>query len=303
MSVKQLGYVIIQTVDLPRWDVFMTEVVGVMRGQDAPEGTAFYRIDDRPFRFWLVPGTSERLTAAGYEVSDRSALDAVAQMLGELGASWSMGSVEDAQVRGVDAFLRTQDPSGNPLEFFVGDKRDDVAFVSPAGVGGFVTGDMGMGHVVFAAPVFDETHSFYKALGFHDTDVPRFRFTDAPDDPGMGFAFMHADNGRHHSVALGEMPMPPSGCIHLMLEMTSQSDVGRCHDRMRRHRIPESATLGRHINDQTFGFYMQTPGGFDFEIGADPLVIDPGSWVPTAHLKPSEWGHLWAWQREVQGPE
>ena len=69
---------------------------------------------------------------------------------------------------------------------------------------------------------------------------------------------------------------------------------------MRAAKVPESATLGRHVNDQTFGFYMQTPGGFDLEIGCDPLVIDPESWVPTAHLQPSEWGHLWAWQKALE---
>ena len=116
----------------------------------------------------------------------------------------------------------------------------------------------------------------------------------------MGFAFMHADNGRHHSIAIAEMPVPPSRCVHLMLEMKTMADVGRCHDRMRLAGVPESATLGRHVNDQTFGFYMQTPGGFDMEIGCDPLVIDPRSWETTAHLQPSEWGHEWAWQRAMR---
>ena len=156
-----------------------------------------------------------------------------------------------------------------------------------------------MGHSVLAAPNFDECHAFYRAIGFHDTDIPRFRFSDAAGDPGMGFAFMHADNGRHHSIALGEMPVPPSRCIHLMLEMKTQGDVGKCYDRMRLAKVPESASIGRHVNDQTFGFYMQTPGGFDLEIGCDPLVIDPATWVPTAHLQPSEWGHVWAWQKAM----
>jgi 3,4-dihydroxy-9,10-secoandrosta-1,3,5(10)-triene-9,17-dione 4,5-dioxygenase len=34
--------------------------------------------------------------------------------------------------------------------------------------------------------------------------MPRFYSTAGPEDPGMGFAFLHADNGRHHSLALGE---------------------------------------------------------------------------------------------------
>jgi 3,4-dihydroxy-9,10-secoandrosta-1,3,5(10)-triene-9,17-dione 4,5-dioxygenase len=300
MGIKALGYVIVETAKTQAWDEFLTGVVGVMRGPDSPDGAALYRIDDRPFRFRIKPGKEERLVAAAYEVAGAAGLARLREIVARAGRPVEDGSAEDARARAVAAFFRTSDPAGNGLEFFHGATLDDVPFVSPAGVSGFVTGDMGMGHAVFSAPNFGECHAFYRSIGFRDTDIPRFHFSDAPDDPGMGFAFMHAENGRHHSVAIGEMPMPPSRCIHLMLEMKTQADVGRCHDRMRAAKVPESATLGRHVNDQTFGFYMQTPSGFDIEIGADPLVIDPAKWTPTAHLVPSEWGHVWAWQKALE---
>ena len=297
MGIKALGYVVVATAQPEAWHRFLVDVVGTMPGNPGPEGVTLFRIDDRPFRFWIEQADNERLIAAAYEVTDAGALLALKDRIATAGRMVEDGSAEAAAARGVSAFFHTSDPAGNGLEFFHGDTRDDVPFVSPAGVSGFVTGDMGMGHVVFAAPNFDECHAFYTAIGFRDTDVPRFRFSDEPGDPGMGFAFMHAENGRHHSVAIGQMPVPPSACVHLMVEMKSQSDVGRCHDRMRIAKVPESASIGRHVNDQTFGFYMQTPAGFDIEIGADPLVIDPQTWTATAHLAPSEWGHVWAWQR------
>jgi len=300
VGIRALGYVRIETAKAEAWDHFMTQVIGTMRADSPRDGVAAYRIDDRPFRFWVERGESDRLVAAAYEVGDAAELAALRETIAGLGRDIVDGDAEGARARGVTAFFATSDPSGNGLEFFHGDTRDQVAFVSPAGVSGFVTGDMGMGHAVFATPNFDEAHAFYKAIGFHDTDIPRFRFSDDPNDPGMGFAFMHADNGRHHSVAIGEMPVPPSGCVHLMLEMKTQSDVGKCYDRMRLNKVPESASIGRHVNDQTFGFYMQTPSGFDIEIGADPLVIDPTNWTPTAHLIPSEWGHVWAWQKALE---
>ncbi len=300
MGIKALGYVVIATAQAEAWDRYMTDVVGVMRAGSAGNGAALYRIDGRPFRFWIEEGPGELLVAAAYEVGGAETLAEVAGKCRAAGREVVEGSAEEAAARGVAAFIRTSDPAGNGLEFFHGDSRDEVAFVSPAGVSGFVTGDMGMGHAVFAAPNFEECHAFYKAIGFHDTDIPRFHFSDAPDDPGMGFAFMHADNGRHHSLAIGEMPQSPPRCVHLMLEMKTQSDVGKCYDRMRLAKVEESASIGRHVNDQTFGFYMKTPGGFDLEIGADPLVIDPATWVPTAHLQPSEWGHVWAWQKALE---
>jgi 3,4-dihydroxy-9,10-secoandrosta-1,3,5(10)-triene-9,17-dione 4,5-dioxygenase len=301
VGIKALGYVVIATAKPDAWDRYLIGVVGAMRGADSADGAALYRIDDRPFRFRIEVGAEERLVAAAYEVSDAAALAALKAAIAAAGQPVADCTAEEASARGVQSLFRTSDPAGNGLEFFCGDTRDRAAFVSPAGVSGFVTGDMGMGHAVLSAPNFHECHAFYRdVVGFHDTDIPRFHFSPDPDDPGMGFAFMHADNGRHHSVAIGEMPMPPSGCIHLMLEMRTMADVGRCHDRMRAAGIAESATLGRHVNDQTFGFYMQTPGGFDLEVGCDPLVIDPASWSPTAHLQPSEWGHEWAWQKAMR---
>lgn len=298
MGINALGYVVITTARMDKWDRFLTDVVGLMRAGKTPGGAALYRLDDRPFRFWIEPGTADFMTAAAYEISSEAAFSELHARIAAAGRPVVQGTADEARMRGVADFFRTSDPAGNGLEFFHGDTRDAVEFVSPAGVSGFVTGAMGMGHAVFSAPNFAETHAFYRdVVGFHDADVPRFHFSDAADDPGMGFAFMHADNGRHHSIALGEMPVPPSGCVHLMLEMKTIADVGKCHDRMRTAGVPESATLGRHLNDQTFGFYMQTPGGFDIEIGCDPLVIDPASWTPTAHLVPSEWGHVWAWQQ------
>lgn len=303
MAIKALGYVVVHSARQQAWDRFLTEVVGTMRGESPRDGVATYRIDDRPFRFWIEKGETDRLTAAAYEVEDANDLAAIKDRIAAAGRPVEDGGADEAAARGVTAFFRTTDPADNGLEFFHGDMQDDVAFVSPAGVSGFVTGPMGMGHAVFGAPNFDEVHAFYKAIGFHDTDIPRIRLSPDPNDPGMGIAFMHADNGRHHSVAIIEMPVPPSGCVHLMLEMKTQSDVGKCYDRMRVGKVPESATIGRHVNDQTFGFYMQTPSGFDMEIGADPLVIDPATWIPTAHQQPSEWGHVWAWQKALEEGE
>ena len=89
MTVKALGYVIIETAKMAEWDHYMTEVVGVMRGEGAPGGTAFYRVDDRPFRFWVRPGDKEWLTAAGYEVESAAALDALKAKIAAAGRAFS----------------------------------------------------------------------------------------------------------------------------------------------------------------------------------------------------------------------
>lgn len=300
MTVKSLEYVVIKTENMEAWHHFLTDIVGAMPGR--PRGdAALYRIDDRPFRFWIEPGESERLVASAFEVADSAALARLAAAVAAAGRPVRHASAEEARARGVEAMFATSDPAGNGLEFFSRwEEGDSEAFVSPVGVAGFVTGGMGMGHAVLPAPDFERCHAFYRdVIGFGDTDLPRFYLQGGEGDPGMGFAFMHGGGGRHHAVALAECPPPPSGCIHLMLEMATLIDVGRCHDRMRKAKIPESATLGRHVNDEMTSFYMQTPSGFDLEIGCDGLVIDPATWVPTAHEQISVWGHVWAWQNAM----
>jgi len=300
MAIKELGYVVIETAKADEWHEFLTGIAGVMVADGATSDARHYRIDDRPFRFRIEPAEAERLAAAAYEIDSRAELDALAQRIEGAGQTVSWGDDAGASARCVEAYFRTSDPAGNGLEFYCGDARDDVRFVSPQGVSGFVTGEMGMGHAVFSAPDFAVTHAFYRdVVGFHDTDLPVFHFA-GPDGPPMHFAFMHADNGRHHSVALGEGPVPPSGCVHIMLEMRDMMDVGKCYDRMRLAGVPESATLGRHTNDEMTSFYMQTPSGFDLEVGCEGLVINPAKWEATAHQSISEWGHVWAWQKAME---
>ena len=300
MGIKALGYVVVESAQLEQWDRFLTQVAGVMRAADPGDGAWHYRIDARPFRFRIQPGQHERFIAAGYELADDDALDALVAAVAAIGRKVEICDDTEASLRRVRRLVRTSDPAGNGLEFFCGDQSDDVAFVSPVGVPQFITGDMGMGHAVFSAPNFVETHAFYRdVIGFHDTDLPAFHLL-GPDAPPMHFAFLHADNGRHHSIALGEGPVPPSGCVHVMLEYPDLVEVGKAHDRMKAHGFEESATLGQHFNDETVGFYVRTPAGFDLEIGCDSLVINPASWEVTRHEGISIWGHEWAWQKAMK---
>ncbi|MFC3213105.1 VOC family protein [Novosphingobium panipatense] len=303
MGVKSLGYVVVETAKPEKWEHFLTELVGAMRTTGAADSAALYRIDDRLFRFRIQSGDTERLVAAGYEMGSADELSTLAEALSAGGHPVSWANEDEALARGALGLLRTCDPTGNGLEFYHGDKKLAEPFVSPIGVEGFVTGDIGMGHAVFAAPNFEETYRFYKdVIGLGDTDLPVFHLM-GPENPPMHFAFMHGENGRHHCLALGESPVPPSGCVHLMVELPNLIEVGKAYDRMRVHGYPESASLGRHVNDEMTSFYVQTPSGFDLEIGCDGLVIDPGTWETTRHEQISVWGHLWAWQKAMAEQE
>lgn len=300
MAIEGLGYVIVRTAKPAEWRTFLCDVVGAMAVTAPDSGAAHFRIDDRPFRFRIVESDNERLQAAGYRIDSRSSLEILADRLEGAGRPVSWGSDQGCVLRGVDTFFSVADPAGNGLEFYCGDSVTSDAFKSPVGLERFVTGDLGMGHAVFAAPDFDASVKFYQdVIGFHATDLPRFRMLGTPDDPGIPFGFFHADNGRHHSVAFGCLPPMPVGCVHLMLEMPTLKDVEDCYARMQKLGVEEAASLGKHTNDQVTSFYMKTPSGFDIEIGWDGLVIDPATWEATALDTPSEWGHEWAWQKAM----
>ncbi len=59
-----------------------------------------------------------------------------------------------------------------------------------------------------------------------------------------------------------------------MVEVEEADDVGLCHDRALRRKVPMSATLGRHVNDLMLSFYMKTPGGFDVEFGCEGRQVE-----------------------------
>lgn len=298
MTIKALGYLVIESTQMSKWDAFLCETAGLMSAGNSADGAALYRADNRIFRFAVQAGEQDRLLAAAYELTPDT-FDSTLQIIRDAGREVAVASDAEARGRGVDKLARTNDPAGNGLEFYCGDTQAETPFVSPLGMDPFITDDMGMGHAVFAAPEFERSHDFYKAIGFRDTDLPSFQLT-GPEGPTIRFAFMHASNGRHHSLAIGEMPPTPAGCVHVMLEVGSMDDMGRAFDRAQSAGHAISATIGKHTNDEVTGFYVQTPGGFDLEIGYAGKVIDPESWEPTAHGTVSQWGHVWAWQEEMK---
>jgi 3,4-dihydroxy-9,10-secoandrosta-1,3,5(10)-triene-9,17-dione 4,5-dioxygenase len=302
MAVKSLGYVVIETTDLAKWQEFACDIAGLMPAQSDRDDVALFRMDDRPFRLWVQKGARDCFVAPAWECTDREGFESVLAALEAAGRPVERADIMEARGRKVYELARSSDPAGNPMELFYGRFVDYAPFVSPAAVSRFVTGengDMGLGHVVLTAPNFEETHAFYKdVLGFGDTDLGRFFLMGGgPDDPGVGFAFLHC-NGRHHSLALGQLPESPNGAVHMMVEVGALEDVGRAYDRVLKGKVPLSATLGRHVNDKMTSFYMQTPSGFDIEYGWKGLVIDPETWVPTTSLAVSDWGHKWAHEQD-----
>ena len=294
--ISSLGYLRFSSADVGAWREFGVKVLGMTEGRGPEQGALYLRMDEMPARLVIVPGSAERLLASGWEVRDAAALAAVGRALSDAGVPYKPASDSELAARRVGAMINTVDPHGQPLEVFCGAALEHRPAVSPYG-NRFVTGAMGLGHVVLPVPpgstaAFD----FYtEVLGFRLRDsmrMPAEFFGGKPGDPPVWFRFLGC-NARHHSLALAPVPAP-AGIVHLMVETASLDDVGLALDRCARKGAQVSGTLGRHANDLMVSFYVRTPGGFDVEYGTDGLQVDDASWITRETTAVSLWGHNFA---------
>ncbi|WP_455361045.1 VOC family protein [Streptomyces sp. SYSU K21746] len=295
MDIRALGYLRIETTKLEEWRTYTLDILGMVQAQGSDERRLNVRIDDRAHRFQFVAGEQDRLLAAGFEVANAAALADTAAELEAAGIVVKPGDAATLAERRVQGLIHFEDPSGNPLEVFWGQAQDHTPLGTPYG-NRFVTGDLGLGHVVLPAPDTAETLAFYEnLLGFQLRDSMRLPPVAVPTGaPGQDFYWMHflSPNGRHHSLGLYPGALPP-GIVHFMVELETLDDVGFCLDRMNTAGIPIASTLGRHSNDHMVSFYAQAPGGFQVEYGWDGLVVDPATWVAKEITADSFWGHQW----------
>jgi 3,4-dihydroxy-9,10-secoandrosta-1,3,5(10)-triene-9,17-dione 4,5-dioxygenase len=237
----------------------------------------------------ILEGNENRYLASGWEQASEEAFAAAIAELDQKGIAWEAGDAGLCNQRAVQQLAIVRDPAGNRHELYWGHRSEFLPFVSPQGVPRFVTGAMGLGHVVLPAPNFDETRDFLKnVLGFGLSDIMNHK--PAPDADPLRIHFMHCNNARHHSLAIAEFPVP-SGCVHAMVEVDSMTEVGRAHDRMQAHGVKLSATLGEHLNDRMTSFYMKTPSGFDMEYGFGGLQVDWNEHSAFEFTRVSVWGH------------
>jgi len=291
--IRSLGYLRIESADVAAWREFGVRILGMVEGRGPEEGALYLRMDDFPARLVIVPGARERLLASGWEVADTAELAAVGHALADAGVAVKAATPEELAARRVGEMLRFDDPAGNAIEVFCGAALEHRPAVSPYG-NQFVTGDMGLGHVVLpVAGAADAALAFYTGvLGFRQRDsmrMPAEFVGGAPGDPPAWFRFLGCCP-RHHSLALAPMPAE-AGIVHLMIEVAALDDVGRALDRCARRGAPLSASLGRHANDLMVSFYVRTPGGFDIEYGTDGRLVDDATWVSRETTAVSLWGH------------
>lgn len=282
MNIRQLGYLGLRASDLQKWRSFAEDFLGMHVEDQA--GRLLLRMDERCQRFILEPDDGDGLAYVGLEVDDAKALGAAKQDLNSLGFSLNALSQEELKLRHVADGFWLKDPEGHHVELYWGAAETTEPLACSRRTGGFRTGALGLGHVVFQTPLYEEMDRFYR-------EVLGLRLSDYMDEGPIHATFLHM-NPRHHSIAFARGSS--SRLHHIMVEYAYLDDVGRLYD-MALSDETVAVTLGRHSNDHMFSFYARSPGGFLVEAGWAGRLIDMESWTPYALYGPSIWGHERSW--------
>jgi 2,3-dihydroxybiphenyl 1,2-dioxygenase len=281
--IQSLNYIGFSSPGYAEWLSFGPEVLGMDVAGRGPDGAVRLRVDDADYRLVIHPGDEHALEYLGWGVRVPEDMAAVAARLTDYGITMHDGEPELAFERGVAGLVWFTDPYGNRHEVSWGQHRHPGRFhPGRAMSGGFVTGTQGLGHAVLVVPDLAEANDFFtRVLGFKLSD----RIVDGP----LNAQFYHV-NGRHHSLAIAEVP-GASGFQHLMVEVASLDDVGIAYDLCEERDVPIVLTIGRHTNDRMTSFYLYTPAGFHLEYGHGGIVVDDSLWEPATYTRTKIWGH------------
>jgi 3,4-dihydroxy-9,10-secoandrosta-1,3,5(10)-triene-9,17-dione 4,5-dioxygenase len=286
MSIRELGYVIFGSPDLEKWRSFGEQILG-MAASDGPDGALYLKMDERDYRIAVVPAKEERFLGGGWCVPDKATFDAMRSKLSADGIEITSADAAGLRLRRVQDYFAFSDPDGNCYEIHWGPISDFKPFVSPIGLSSFVTGALGLGHIVLPALDIERTYQFVtEKLGFRLSDILTLDFGGNE----VKLYFTHCDNGRQHSLALARMPVP-SRLVHLMIEMPTLKDVGMALDRVEKAGLQLVMTLGQHVNDDCISFYFLSPTGYMIEIGWEGVVKDWSRHTVFETTLPSHWGH------------
>jgi 2,3-dihydroxybiphenyl 1,2-dioxygenase len=284
-----LAYLGIEVPDPGSLTPFFGDVIGLVAGETGDDGTVTWRNDDKAHRVLVQPGPAADATFVGFEADDPAAFAAVVDRLEAAGHEVTEGGEADCVARRVERLVRTATPWGVTVELVLGLADAPAPFASPLMPGGFLTEDVGFGHVVFATPAFAESDAFLvDGLGLSQSDWLEMEIAEGLE---LEVRFYHC-NARHHTVALAKAPFAmPQTLHHVMFETNDRDDVGAAFDRVWAGDLAIPNGLGRHDNDGMFSFYVASPAGFQVEVGHGARVITDDWDDNRRYDRISAWGH------------
>lgn len=289
----RMGYVLAESNRLDAWARFASEGLGVHvdRGE---RGELAIRIDNRKRRLIVRPGPAEDVIAIGWQLDDEAALELALERLRRAGAAVVICEGEQARLRGVERFWSFLGPKATHIELCVQPLLTSVPLCMK--VSGFVTGASGLGHVAITTREPEAMQSFWEQI--FDARVSD-HIQDRLNGIDLDFTFLRV-NERHHSLAIAAtrgLRMNPlrTKIHHLNFQAASLDDVTEAYLRCRSLGYPIANGIGEHPNDRELSFYVETPSGFEIELGWNPIVVSADAelqWQPANYRGISRWGHF-----------
>lgn len=285
-----MGYLVIGSRRLSQWKLFVHDALGLHLANETASELAF-RIDHHARRLIIEDNEAEDVLAIGWQLSE-NALEIVLSRLTAQGVSATLVDGEAAQSRGVAAFHRFTGPKGLCIELFTQPLYDEAPLNMLCS--GFITGDAGIGHVSLMSCEPDRTVAFWQ--GLFDARVSDMIDIGVGNRTALDVTFMRV-NPRHHSIAVAatkgvSIDMFRTRIQHFNLEAATLNDLIAAFERCKALGFTLSRSIGQHPNDRELSFYVQSPSGFDFEIGWDALTVDEATWKPGQRYdQMSTWGH------------
>ena len=294
MSRGQLeaAYLGIESTDVAAVGNYLRDVVGLMPGDAPADGGTTWRVDDKVQRVFVKAGRRDDALCIGFEAASTQIFDRVAARLTNSGYNVETGSPAILASRRVRDLVHVHTPWGVSLELVTGLADAETPFASSHFPEGLITKGQGFGHFVFlvgnAQDYEASRHFAMEGLGLGLSDWLRMPIPSGE----MHVSFFHC-NQRHHSLAVGFLPMPdvPKRLHHVNFEVTEVVTVGIAYERALRAGTPIANTMGQHANDRMVSFYSVSPGGWQVEIGATGRTVGEDWHDVREYDRISEWGH------------
>ena len=278
IELKDILYVRLGTRDLEGTVRYAQDILGLQAVAsigNAKNGQArYFRSDAREHTLAYFDGDPSDHTA-GFEVADLIDLDAAAAELERLGHRVARGTADQAEARGVQAFINFRDPSGNSIDL--------AAQPFCSGNRYFPSRDAGI--------------TGFSHIGLRTTDAARdeafwTRVLSARVSDRIGAAPLLRIDQVHHKIALFPSTFP--GIQHVNHQVAEVDDIMRSAYFLKDHGVRIVFGPGRHPTSGARFVYFEGPDGMVYEYSCGVrLVIDENEQPRQFPFKPSSfcmWG-------------
>jgi len=286
-AVTKLSYLGFNVVDFSQWNTILFDILGLEARKDSHKGKIQLRMDSQHHRFTFFESDHNSTAYIGWEVDNIDQFNELYQHLQNKGIGVELASESDKEDRQVLELMKFRGPDNVAMEVCFAPFKDNQPYEpSCTRFGGFVTGDQGLGHILYCHSDMKEALAFYR-------DVLGMRISDYIHWDEARATFLHC-NPRHHTLAICN-PCFGTGAgelNHFMVQAENIDDVGQAYDRVAALDVPLVLTLGKHTNDKMTSFYMITPSGFAIEYGYGGAEIhNYAEWEVALYNAPKIWGH------------